>query len=303
MPELQFTLNHYDLRFEKAWEMAEQEAEDVIGSSVDIRVGSGQRVRGNILDEVDFVPITTRAADTPHTDLTSSMWNIFPRPADIGHLQDQWDEAYLREISNPTSEMAQNHAAASMRYKTDRVLAAATGTAYRGTNGTTTQAFLAGQQIATTYTGTGVTPAAGGMRFVKIAKAKQLLDTNLFPKSDRYLALNSKAVLDLIEDIIANHSDVVASAETFNAERLLREGLLGFKYIQTERISVSGSDVASCIAWHKRAIKFAPWQERKTTMSIRNDKSNALQIYSTINMDATRSHDYGVVEILCDQSP
>lgn len=283
--------------------MAEQEAEDVMSGATDTEPGEGKRVWGNIIGAVAFNPITTRAADTPHTDVTSQKWNIFPRPADIGHLEDRWDEHYLKRVSNPTSELAQNHAAAAMRYKTQRILAAALGTAYRGENGTSTQAFLSAQSIATTYAGTGVTPAAGGMRFVKLAKAGQLLSTNKFPKSDRFVAVNAKAILDLVEDVIINHSQSVANASHFSAQRLMTEGLLGFKFIETEEISVSGGDVASCVAWHKSAICFASWEDRMTRMTERDDKSFALQIYSTLNMDATRKKDYGVVEILADQSP
>lgn len=297
-----FPLEAYTIKYELAWDIAFQQMDATLRNSVTTVDANGERVHGNILDAVEMVDVTTRAGDTVVSDMGEDSWNFFPNPAANALRFDQWDEAYLGVISQPNSEVAQSQAYASNRFIDNIIVAAVTGTAYRGKNGTTAVTLPAAQTIAVDYTGDGVSPANTGLSWMKISQAQYLLSTAEVPTTERYLVTNAAGLKALIQDIITNHSAEVSSIRDLGRS-LLQNGLMDFTFIQTERIAVSASDIASNLAYHKSAIKFGMWTDRRTLMDRLPTKNQALQIYTSVNVGATRAKDTGVVEILCDQSP
>lgn len=296
-----FPLEAYTIKYDLAWDIAFQQQNSDLRNSVTNVDANGERVHGNILDAVEMVDVTTRAGDTVVSDLGEDSWNFFPNPVANAIRLDQWDEAYLGVISQPNSEIANEQAYAANRFMDEIIVAAATGTAQRGKNGTDPVTLPAAQVIAANYTGDGVTPANTGLSWMKISQAQYLLSTAEVPTSERYLVTNAAGLKALIQDIITNHSAEVSSIKELGRS-LLQNGLMDFTFIQTERIAVNDSDIASNLAYHKSAIKFGLWTGRMSRMDVLPTKNMALQIYTSINAGATRAKDTGVVEILCDQS-
>lgn len=297
-----FPLEAYTIKYELAWDLAFQQMDSTLRDSVTTVPASGERVKGNILDQIELIEDNTRGGDTVATDMGEDSWNIFPNPAYDAKRFDQWDEAYLGVITQPNSEVAQSQAYATNRYIDEQIVAAATGVAYRGKNGTTAVSLPPTQVIAVDYAGDGISPANTGLSWMKISQAQYLLDTAEVPKEGRTLVFNAAGMKALIQDIITNHSAEVTSIQALD-RTLLKDGLMGFRFVQTERIAVDENDIATCLAYHKSAIKFGNWSDRKTLMDRLPTKKQSLQIYTSVNVGATRAKDTGVVSILCDQSP
>lgn len=297
-----FPLEAFTIKYELAWDIAFQQQNSDLRNSVTTVAASGERVHGNILDAVEMVDITTRAGDTIVSDMGEDSWNFFPNPAANALRFDQWDEAYLGVITQPNSEVAASQAYACNRFIDEIIVDAALGDAYRGKNGTDVVALPASQVVAVDYAGDGVTPANTGLSWMKISQAQYLLSTAEVPTTERYLVTNAAGLKALIQDIITNHSAEVSSIRDLGRS-LLQNGLMDFTFIQTERVPVDDSDIASNLAYHKSAIKFGMWTDRRTLMDRLPTKNQALQIYTSVNVGATRAKDLGVVEILCDQSP
>jgi len=297
-----FPLEAYTIKYELAWDIAFQQQNSDLRNSVTNVDASGERVHGNILDAVEMVDITTRAGDTVVSDMGEDSWNFFPNPVANAIRLDQYDEAYLGVITQPNSEIASSQAYAVNRFLDEIIVAAATGIAQRGKNGTDAVSLPAAQIIAANYNGDGVSPQNTGLTWMKISQAQYLLSTAEVPTDGRTLVTNASGLKSLIQDIITNHSAEVSSIKELG-RGLLQNGLMDFTFIQTERIAVSAGDVASNLAYHKSAIKFGMWGDRATFMDRLPTKNQALQIYTRANAGATRAKDTGVVEILCDQSP
>jgi hypothetical protein len=128
-----------------------------------------------------------------------------------------------------------------------------------------------------------------GLTIAKLRSAKKILDTGEVPDSERYLALNAKALSDLLGTTEATSSD-------FNTVRALVNGelntFLGFSFIRTEKINTT----TGCVAWHKSAVGLAIAREYNTIWQ-RTDKHGLMECYGSVHFGATRAEDAGVVMI------
>lgn len=306
---IQATLNAFIPQFEANFEIAYQQIESKLRSAVDTAPGSGDRMRGQILNSQEANDFTERGGDTVYTDVDASFWNVFPAPADLANLQDEHDAAYLASISRPDSELMQSHAAACSRKIDNRIVRAATAAALRGKNGTTSSSFdTTNQRVAVDYRGPTLSAANCGLNFYKVARASRILDDNEVPENDRYLVIRAAQMEDLYNDVIDNHSNNIQDLDIDANQRMVRR-LYGFTVIKCQRILVAddvtsaGTDVASDLAFQKNAIKCRVWKDKEVHMDVLPLKRHAWALRTVINAGATRARDGGVVEILSDQSP
>jgi hypothetical protein len=290
--------NHYTIEFESSFDLKVQQTQSKLRGAVQNKVGRGERMRLNRLGTLEMVEITTRAGDTVTTDISTEQPNIFPIRAGAANLFDEFDEAFLDEVVLPDSEVVQTHAAAANRKIDNVIIAAMTGTAYIGKNGTTTEVLPSGQKVGVQYGGS----ANVGLTFEKIAAAAFVLDANEVPTEGRYIAIRAEQMRDLVADVLANHASNLSDIRMMPGTKVVSQ-ILGFEVIQTQRVEVRTGDIAYCPAWQRDQVALAVWQDRKTRMDIRPDKSHALQIRTTLSVGATRKELLGVVEIACDQSP
>lgn len=301
--------NSYTIEFENSWDIAFSQEMSMLRDAVDSKPGQGERARGQILDIGEATEYNERGGETVYTDLDSDLWNVFPQPAEKATKIDEWDEAYLGDVVKPDSEVVRVHAGAISRQIDNKIVRAFTAAAYRGKNGTTSSSFdTTNQRVAVDYKGP-ITAANCGLNFYKVARAGKIMDDNEVPTQGRYLAIRAAQMEDLVNDVIQNHSGELSSIKSMaNNNRVFTE-ILGFKVIQLQRVLVAdsvtsaGTDVASCIAWHKSAMQLCIWGDRKTYMDVLPKDRHALAIRTTVNANATRKKDAGVVEVLCDQSP
>lgn len=311
MPAISANLNAFIPVFESSWDMAYQQMTSKLREAVDTKPGSGDRMRGQILDSLEVTEYSERGGETVYTDLDGDFWNVFPQPAEAANLEDEYDDEYLATISRPDSEIVQAHVAAISRQIDNKIARAATAPAFRGKNGTTSTAFdTTNQRVAVDYDGTGTLSTTGntGMNFHKAARAARILDDNEVPDEGRFLVMRAAQIEDLYVNIIENHAANITDLELDNNSRAVRQ-LYGFTVIKSQRILVgdtvtaAGTDVASVLAFQRNAIKARVWKDRQTHMDILPERRHALAIRTVVNVGATRARDGGVVEILADQSP
>lgn len=244
------------------------------------------------VDRVGAVAARKRAsrhADTPQLDTPHSRRRVSLVDYDWADLIDDTDK--VRMIVDPASPYAQAGAWAMGRAMDDEIIAAFTGTAYAGVDGSSSVAFPAGQQVAA---------SAAGLTVAKLLAAKEVLDGNDVDETiPRFIALTSKQVTDLLNTTEVKSSD-------FNTVKALAQGeidtFLGFKFIRTERLGLDGSSNRRVIAWAQDGMALALGKEPVARVDERPDKNYATQVYYSMAIGATRLEEEKVVEIACVES-
>lgn len=232
---------------------------------------------------------TSRHADTPQLDTPHSRRRVSLVDYDWADLIDDTDK--VKMIVDPASPYAQAGAWAMGRAMDDEIVAAFTGTAHAGVDGSSTVAFPSGQQIAA---------AASGLTIAKLLAAKEILDGNDVDESiARFIALTSKQVTDLLNTTEVKSSD-------FNTVKALAQGeidtFLGFKFIRSERLGLDGSSNRRVIAWAQDGMALALGKQPVAKVDERPDKNYSTQVYYSMAIGATRLEEEKVVEIACVES-
>jgi len=229
---------------------------------------------------------TSRHSDTPRMDTPHARRRVSLTDYDWADLID--DEDKVRLLIDPTSSYAMSAAWAMGRAKDDAILEAAIGTAYTGSEGTTTVVLPAGQKVAA---------GAAGLTVAKLLSAKEIIDGNdVDPDIPRIIALSAKQVTDLLNTTEVKSSD-------YNTVKALAAGqinsFLGFNFERTERLSTDGSGDRQVICWVQDGIVLATGKDMSTKITERPDKNYATQVFNSMTIGATRMEEVKVVEIAC----
>jgi hypothetical protein len=232
---------------------------------------------------------TTRHGDTPLIETPHDKRWVFPSTYEWADLIDDQDK--LKIIADPTSPYAINGAMSMGRAIDDVIIAAATGTAKTGEDGTTSTALPAGQTAATT---------AGGMTVAKLREAMQLLiaaevDVDNEPL---YCAIGAQQHDDLLGETQAISLD-------YTNKPVLVDGriksFMGFNFIDSQRLALSGTD-RTAICWAKSGLHLGIWNDISVEISDRADKSYSTQVYVKGTFGATRVEEEKVVAITCSEA-
>jgi hypothetical protein len=232
---------------------------------------------------------TSRHGDTPQLDTPHSRRRVSLSDYDWADLIDDLDK--VRLLIDPASAYSQAGAWAMGRAMDDEIIAAFTGTAYAGVDGTSSVALPAGQKVSA---------SASGLTVAKLLSAKEILDGNDVDESiARYVAVTSKQVSDLLNTTEVKSSD-------YNTVKALAQGeldsFLGFKFIRTERLGLDGSGNRRIVAWAQDGVSLALGKAPTARIDERTDKNYATQVYYSMAIGATRLEEEKVVEIACVES-
>lgn len=232
---------------------------------------------------------TSRHADTPQLDTPHSRRRVSLVDFDWADLIDDTDK--VRMIVDPSSPYAMAGAWAMGRAMDDEIIAAFTGTAFAGVDGSTSVVLPAGQQVAA---------GAAGLTVAKLLSAKEVLDGNDVDESiKRHIAVTSKQVTDLLNTTEVKSSD-------FNTVKALAQGeidsFLGFKFIRTERLGLDGNGDRQVVAWAQDGVALALGKTPTARIDERADKNYATQVFYSMAIGATRLEEEKVVEIACVES-
>ena len=95
----------------------------------------------------------------------------------------------------------------------------------------------------------------------------------------------------------------VQSAD-FNTVKALVQGqvseFLGFTFIRSERIATDSSSDDLVLCYAQPSICLGVGEDIRVRISERDDKNYSVQVFTQMDIGATRVEDEGVVEIACD---
>ena len=230
---------------------------------------------------------TSRHSDTPQIDTPHSRRRVSLADYEFADLIDQQDK--VRLLIDPTSSYAQAAAMAMGRAMDDVIIAAATGTAYTGETGATSESV---QTAIAASVGTGT-----GLNLVKLTTAKRLLDdADVDPSIPRHIIVGPEQLQNLLAVEQVTSSD-------YNTVKALVQGeidsYLGFKFTVSNRLAKSGND-RTCIAFAQDGITLAIGKDVSARIDERADKSYATQVYYCQSIGATRMEEAKVVSVLAN---
>ena len=229
---------------------------------------------------------TSRHSDTPQIDTPHSRRRVSLADYEYADLIDQQDK--VRLLIDPTSSYAQAAAFAMGRAMDDVIIAAATGTAFTGETGATSEAA----QTPIAAGGTGLTIA-------KLRTAKQTFDlASVDPSIPRHIVVGPEQITNLLGTTEVTSSD-------FNTVKALANGevnsFLGFNFTVSNRLSKTGND-RTCIAFAQDGITLGIGKDVNARIDERADKSYATQVYYCMSIGATRMEQVKVLGIVCQEA-
>ena len=250
-----------------------------------------------------------RHADTPQIDTPHSRRRVTMSDWVYADLIDSADK--VRLLIDPQGPYSQAAMWSMGRRKDILILAAASGNAYSGSDGSTTVALGTGQKLASV-----ASTAGANLNVQALRRAKKKLDqADVDPEIPRFICLNALQLESLLGQTEVTSSDyntvktlVMGEVDTFLGFKFIRSELItnrsgALSFDQTTGAVGSGSGDANgydqVIAWAQDGLLLSTGQEVKGRIGERADKNYSVQVYAEMAIGATRMEDEKVVEILC----
>ena len=267
-------------------QMLSQQMGSLLRDKVRLESVVGKNAFFDQVGSVTAVEKTSRHSDTPQIDTPHARRRVSLADYEFADLIDQQDK--VRLLIDPTSSYAQAAAMAMGRAMDDVIIAAATGTAFTGETGATSEAA----QTAIAAGGTGLTIA-------KLRTAKQTFDlASVDPSIPRHIIVGPEQITNLLGTTEVTSSD-------FNTVKALANGevnsFLGFNFTVSNRLGKTGND-RTCIAFAQDGITLGIGKDVNARIDERADKSYATQVYYCMSIGATRMEEEKVVEIKCHEA-
>lgn len=236
-----------------------------------------------------FAPITP--GNIPHT----RPW-VFPRNFDAAELFDTIDK--MRMNASPESAYVQALVAAMGRKMDDEAIRAFFADRLVGENGTTTDAFAAGNQVSVNTGG-----ALSNLNVEKLQEGLEKLKTAEvdLDREQPYCVISPKQERALMNEIEVTSSD-------FNAQKVLVDGrlrrYLGIEFVLSNRLLTDASGYRRVPLFTKGGMSFSTWNGgMKTDVSQRKDLSgHPWQAYVQGDFGAVRREAAKVIEIKAAES-
>jgi len=241
---------------------------------------------------VNLVDLNTRHGDTPIIDTPHDNRWCFPNAKGGAQLIDWVDD--FQAIADFESSYVQNGASAANRAIDDTIINGffSETTKTGEDHGTTTDwatfvSVNAGHQIAAG--GVGLTIAK--LRAAKKALMAAEVDVD---QEMLFVGLSSSAHDDLLGETQATNLDYTDRPALVDGRI---KSFMGFNFIDSERLPLASAERRLPV-WAQSGMAVGIWGDVKNSVSIRNDKNDAVQIYTTVMVGATRVEEKKIVEIL-----
>lgn len=153
-------------------------------------------------------------------------------------------------------------------------------------------------QTLDSTTSTPVPIGGTGLDFAKILAAKEALDSNEVPMDGRFLAIGARQAIDALQIPEFASSDFIATKPLPSGDA--QKTFLGFTFVQTNRLPVTGDD-RTCFAYWRGAINRAVGQEIETDIFWDGERK-AHGITVCVSDGSELIEDNGVVEVHCDET-
>ena len=292
----------FRVQFQNDFELKFQQMGSRLRPFVTERPQTAERKAYDRIGTVTVAEKTTRHAPTTLTDADHTRVSCFIsdwRPEALAFD----DEDKLRmELNDPRMEYAQTQAMALGRKLDEVIIAAATGTTYTGKNGTTAETY-----DATTY-GVAVNAVQPGdvavnsnLTIEKLIQAK-----SLFGRQESVMDGEPLVCVVSQRQLDALLRKTETTSADFNTVRALASGTLdtfmGFKFIRTELLTYSSTNVRRCLAFPKSAIILGMAESLKSRIDERSDLNYTWQVWTQGTFGAVRTWREKVVSIDCDET-
>jgi len=269
--------------------LAQQRMSRFRGKVREESIAPGDRAFFDQLGQTTMTKISTRHADTPLIDTPHSRRVVFPATFKHADLVDKADK--LRTLNDPTNEYVVAFARAAGRAIDDEIIAAATGTAYTGVSGATSETWASLSSAQEHGTGSGMTLAK------IITSNKVLRAAENDPEEGFYQTYSQEQLEDVLND------STITSAD-YNSVRLLQAGtissFMGFEWVHSERLGTTSSE-RNCFSWAKNCLLLGVAENPTGRISERADKNYSMQVYYEMDLGSTRMESTGVVNMLCTE--
>lgn len=270
---------------------------DQFRSAVDTRTGiKGKSYNVEILDSIQFTPVTTRHQDTPLTPNVHTRRRCTVSDLAASELIDELDE--IKMLISPGSDYARRMAEAYNRLIARTVVNAAIGNALNiaADDSLSTSPLPSAQQIANGST---------GMTMAKLRQLNRMFDVNAVPRGRRTIVVSPFAIEDLLADPQVTSSD-------FSSLQALQYGTfpenamwMGLRWVVvSDEVSTGealilplAAGVRSCVAFDRLGVRLYIARDFQTEMDKRPDKLNSLQILVKVSLGATRVEDKRVIQV------
>mgnify|MGYP001178664618 FL=1 len=240
----------------------------------------------------------SRHSDSPLVNVPHQRRAYSMADYEWGDLIDKQDK--VRMLIDPTSTYAQAAAFAMGRAMDDVIIAAATGTAFGGVDGTTDFTLGAANKVAVNYNDIDNSGAADiNLSVGKMRRALEIFQENNVPEDEeKVLVVSPNQIHALLTRKETTSGD-------FNAIRALVAGELdtfyGFRIVMSNRLAKSGNN-RTCFAFVRSGLELGIGQDVMARIEERADKAFSTYIYYCMTIGATRLEEEKVVEITCDES-
>lgn len=284
--------------YHHAVELNLQQRGSKLEKAVRCEIQNVERYYYDKIGPTEAIDVISRHADTPLVETRFDRRAVTLISADWGDLVDRSDQ--VKMLNDPTSSYAINAGYALGRKKDQRILTAALGQAQSGKKGEKIINFDPNQRIAANYQESTSTTNTG-LTIDKLRMAREMLDdADIDDMEEQYVVLSAKQMSNLLRTTEITSSD-------YNTVRALVNGsvdsFLGFKFIRvSSTLLPKKNDLRSVLVWAKSGILMATSGDIVTTISTRNDKRGATQVYASLDVGATRMDERKVIEILCDET-
>jgi len=264
-----------------------------------VTTGSYVGKQASPVDQVGAVAaqkVVSRFAPMGRVDAPLDRRWVFPVDYDLPQLIDEFDK--LRLIVDPESTYVQNAVYAMGRAMDDEIIAAFTGTAKTGVDGSTSTSALAANVVGVNTGGT-----ASNLNVAKLRAAKKLLmsyEVDL-DNDPIFCAITNKE-----HDALLNEIQVVS--QDYNTTPVLVNGrvqsFLGINFLHCERI-VTGTDDQSGTSnaipvWAKSGMHLGVWSDIQASVDQRNDlQGKPWQAYVIGTFGATRLEEKKIIKVWC----
>lgn len=259
---------------------------------------TGENAYFEQIGAVEAEDILDRHGDSPIMHTPHRRRRVNPIDSDWGDLVDKLDK--VKMLTDPTSSYTKAGAWALGRKYDDRVIEAATGTAYTGKNGTVAVPLPASQIIPVNYSGSNE-----GLTVNKVIATKSLFGVNEVdeedPMNELFFTISQVQLDDLLKTTQVTSSD-------YNSVKALVKGdidaWMGFQWKRTQRLLHDATtDIRTCFAHARSGICAGIGQDIQGEIAKRPDKRFAWYVYACMSIGASRMEEKKVVSVLCDESP
>lgn len=243
---------------------------------------------------VNMLEVTSRFTPMPRVDAPLDRRWVSPTDFDLPQMIDPFDA--LRIMTDPQGKLMENAVNAAGRAIDDVIIAAFTGTAKTGIDGTTSTSFTAGNEIDVAVGG-----ANSRLNVQKLLAVKEVMRANFvdFDREEVYCALTAK-------DESALLNEIQITSEQFNRQDkpVLSDGkitrFLGITFVYCERLESegAGTNEVNVPVWVKSGMHLGVWGDIASRIDERQDvRGIPTQLYVKLTIGATRTEEAKIYNI------